>query len=471
MNSYLTERNYSKTYSNFSNYNNDNLKPNNLFRNFLVKENAGHSSKYFHLKKKEILPEYTNIKKKINYNTNKIRSYFDIENTIFKEIKMKQAISYSKFKKGVRMYFFGPRGTITQRNIKLRKFYENQEKKNLDINTKIYAGRWEYYDNPIKYNRYLDRLKTNRKKLLKIRGNFSTEDDINNKIHAIYLKQKEKEINNRITESLRIDRNALQKKLRRFSVMNNDNQVSIYTKNLFEYTSIEPKGRKYSNEKINNLSAFRSNTKLEHFFTERKDENYNIRNIESYKTLDLNKIKNAFKRDYLERKVKYEKKKYFNKLKYNLNLKLDSFIDPSKNLLKTIKVIKKKNKTNYKYRKNKMNMNKEDIKVIGEDDKKINKDNIIDLIKESNKNKRNKDSKSVPRKIYFSYFDESRRKIHNSVKEFIKNIWKQKEEEKERKYFEKVRIKFKANTKLIQKLSINLENAIEKEKLKNKINE
>ena len=116
-------------------------------------------------------------------------------------------------------------------------------------------------------------------------------------------------------------------------------------------------------------------------------------------------------------------------------------------------------------------MNKEDIKVIGEDDKKINKDNIINLFKESNKNKRNKDSKSVPRKIYFSYFDESRRKIHNSVKEFIKNIWKQKEEERERKYFEKVRIKFKANTKLIQKLSINLENAIEKEKLKNKINE
>ena len=157
-----------------------------------------------------------------------------------------------------------------------------------------------------------------------------------------------------------------------------------------------------------------------------------------------------------------KKKKYFNKLKNNLNLKLDSFIDPSKNLLKTIKVIKKKNKTNYKYRKNKMNMNKEDIKEIEEDDKKINKDNIIDLIKKSNKNKRNKDSKSVPRKIYFSYYDESRKKIHNSIKDFIKNIWKQKEEERERKYFEKVINQFEANSKLIHKLSMKLIKTIEK---------
>ena len=464
MDSYLSDRNYIKTETNFNLYNKKRIRPNNLFRNFLVKENAGHTSKYFHLKKKEILPEYTNINKKINYHIKQLRSYFDIENTIFKEIKEKQAVAYSRFKKGMRMYFFGPKGTVTQKNIKLKKFYEKKEKKKVDLSAKIYAGRWEYYDDSIKYNSYMDRLKTNRKRLLNMGGNFSTEDDINNKIHAIYLKEKEKEknINSRISDSLKIDKNALQKKLRRFSVMNNDNQVSIYTKNFFEYTSIDPHGRKGLNEKLNDLSSFRSNSKLQNVLTEKNDDKNKVKSITSYKTSDLKKIKNIFKREYLERKIRTEKKKYFKKLKHTLNFKLDSFIEPSEKLCKTMKIIKIKNETNYNFRKKKMNMNKDDIKVIGEDDKKINEDNVNDLVKANYKNKRNKDSKSVPTKIYFSYYDESRKKIHKSIKEFIKNIWKQKEEERERKYFEKMRVKFEANRKLIKKLCFNLENTIEK---------
>ena len=127
-----------------------------------------------------------------------------------------------------------------------------------------------------------------------------------------------------------------------------------------------------------------------------------------------------------------------------------------------MKTIKIQNEINYNFRRKKMNMNKDDIKVIGEDDKNINDGNVNDLVKANYKNKRNKDSKSIPSKIYFSYYDESRKKIHNSIKDFIKNIWKQKEEERERKYFEKVRNQFEANSKLIHKLSMKLIKTIEK---------
>ena len=64
MRNYYTERNYSLTANNQNFYKTERLKPNNIFRSFLIKENADNSSKYFRFKKKEILPEYANIKKK-----------------------------------------------------------------------------------------------------------------------------------------------------------------------------------------------------------------------------------------------------------------------------------------------------------------------------------------------------------------------------------------------------------------------
>ena len=86
------------------------------------------------------------------------------------------------------------------------------------------------------------------------------------------------------------------------------------------------------------------------------------------------------------------------------------------------------------------------------------------FVKTNYTNRRNKDSKGVPSKIYFSYYDQSKSKIHKSVKEFVRNIWKMKEEEREKKYFKNIRVKFNANRKLIKQLGVFLDNAKKKSK-------
>ena len=474
MNNNFSDNNFSKTETNFNYFNKDMLKPNSIFRNFLIKENCGNVIKNLQFKRKEILPEYSDIKKKINYHINEIRSYYDIENTIFKEIKLKDTIAYSEFKKGMSLFFFGPQGAVTKRNKKLKKFYKIQEKNKIGLNTKIYAGRWEYYDESTKHNKYLNRLKTTRKKILKIGGNFSTEEDINDKLHAIYLKNKEKMQNGKISDSLRIDKNILNKKLRRYSVINNINQVGIFSKNFFEYTSIDPLNRKDSSGYVNNFS-FRTNNKkyptaltLPEILREADEDSFNRKkNLTMYNSSDLKKIKNIFKRTRLEQKIKSEKKKHFKKFGKKINMKLNSIVEPSKNLLDCMKTIKKNHQTKLNFKENKY-IFKDDIKVIGEDFKKENIDNMNKFVETNTKKQRKKDDKSAPSKIYFSYYDKSRNIIHKSIREFVKNLLRNKEEEKERKYFKNIRQHFEDNRRTMNLLRINITKALNKGELNQK---
>ena len=195
MRNFYSERKYAKTEKNF--------KPNNLFRNFLIKENADHSSKHFVFKRREILPEYTNIRKKINHHIREVKSLYNIENTIFKEIKSKDVIAYNKFAKNMTMYFFGPKGAVTMKNKKLKKYYEKQNKHDkIGLNTKIYAGEWKYYEETAG-NKILDRLEFNKQKKLKTSQNFTQENDMAYKLHSLYLKKKvEKERNRRKEEEI-----------------------------------------------------------------------------------------------------------------------------------------------------------------------------------------------------------------------------------------------------------------------------
>ena len=190
MKDYYTERTYSNSInrSNNNNYT-SRINFNSLFRNFLVDENVDDSKKFFVNKKKEILPSYTNIKERIEEGRKDIKSKFNIESTLFREIQLKDLVSYSNFAKKISQYFFGPNGIITKRNINLKKFHKSREKKQKEnFNTKIYAGTWLYLDENPKYTRFLSRLKNNRKKILNIGGNFSTEDDFAQKLHNTYLK-------------------------------------------------------------------------------------------------------------------------------------------------------------------------------------------------------------------------------------------------------------------------------------------
>ena len=73
--------------------------------------------------------------------------------------------------------------------------------------------------------------------------------------------------------------------------------------------------------------------------------------------------------------MRNEKKNHFNRLKLNLNIKLNSIIEPSYILLQSMNLIKKSNETSFHSRNNQIKY-KEDIKVIGGDDKKEKYDNM-----------------------------------------------------------------------------------------------
>ena len=473
MRNFYSERKYAKTEKNF--------KPNNIFRSFLIKENADNSSKHFVFKRREILPDYTNIRKKINNHIKEVKSLYNIENTIFKEIKSKDVIAYNKFAKDMTMYFFGPKGAVTMKNKKLKKYYEKQNRHDrIGLNTKIYAGRWEYYEESVG-NKVLNRLEFNKQKRLKTSQNFTHEDDAAYKMHSLYLKKKvEKERNRRKEEETsdnnhKISRNSLQKNGRRHSMLSDINQISMYNENFFK-TSIEPyKNKMDSTENnMNSLNSLRLSHKRSSTINKLpdilKEHKYYYNNTDSpikSKTIsrspNLKRIRDIVKREHLLEKMKTEKRNHFNRLKLSLNIKLNSIIEPSYILLQSMNLIKRNNETNFHYRNNKIKY-KEDIKVIGEDDKKEKSDNMNKFVKTNYTNRRNQGSKGVPSKIYFSYYDQSKSKIHKSVKEFVRNIWKMKEEEREKKYFKNIRLKFEANRKLIEKLGVSLDNAKKKSK-------
>jgi len=450
-----TERNYYKTENNFS-------KSIDIFRNFLIRENADHCSKIYQTKRKEILPDYSSIKNKIRNRVKEIKTYYDIKGTIFKEIQSNDTLLYDKFKKDVTLFFFGPKGFITQKHRKLKKYYAMKNKNKIGLNTKIYAGRWEYYENSNTQSRYMDRLKNARKKILEIGGNFSTEESLEDRIHNFVSKIKKKD--KKEDENLVIDKKILQKRLRRFSVVNNSVPRNLLHKSFFE-TSIEPSIRKNTNDDLNVMNVFRSKFKrgttintLPSILRDNSQKN------KSNKIIDLKKIKNIFKKQKMLDKIRKEKKQHLKKLSDKINLKLISIIGNNKVLNDNMNLIKKKNEVSYTDGRSRRQKFKEDVKVIGEDDKKERYDNMTKFMEANSKKQRKKDSKSAPSKIYFSYYDQSRKYIHKSVKEFVRNIWKNKEEERERKYYKNVRKKFKENQEFIIQLGMNLDNLINSKK-------
>ena len=477
MRNYYTERNYSLTANNQDFYKTQRL-PNNIFRSFLIKENADNTSKYFRFKKKEILPEYTNIKKKINCQIREIKSYFDVKGTLFKEIKSRDITMYSKFAKDMKLFFFGPKGMITQKNPHLKKYYNIQEKKKMGLNTKIYAGRWEYLEDTMKHNRYLNRLKSNRKKMLKIGGHFTTEDDVGSKIHDLFLKKKKIDERKKSKKEKEKDKESFKKTLeknkRRFSMTNDINKINIFNKNIFEYTSLEPYKRENSRGNTNFINTLnerknRSRPSLPYIFQNKIGDLSNKTSIESKsdssssktevktKKYNLDKIKNIFKREKIRKKINKENRKHFKKINFSIKTKLNEIIEPSRNLMKNIDVIKRNNKTTYNFRDNK-DKYKEDIKVIVEDDRKDNEQNMNEFVKTNYKKQIIQKKSNIPVKIHFSYYDRSKANIHNSIKDFIRNITRINEEEREKKYHKNIKDQFHANCKIIEKLGMNLDN-------------
>ena len=453
MKDYYTERTYSNSINRSINNNyTSRINFNSLFRNFLVDENVDDSKKFFVNKKKEILPSYTNIKERIEEGRKDIKSKFNIESTLFREIQLKDLVSYSNFAKKISQYFFGPNGIITKRNINLKKFHKSREKKQKEnFNTKIYAGTWLYLDENPKYTRFLARLKSNRKKILNIGGNFSTEDDYAQKLHNTYLKGSRK---NKLKEI---------------------KEEKTPEKNIFEFTTIN---RPYNIKKALTQRKYINKDKINHLllntspnFFEKNSRNINSIEQKRNKTMyndkftsrKKSKIKTIYLRERLFEKENKKKKKYFSNIKLTINKKLDTMNNPIRNMKKEIYLIKKNNKVFHTFGENKEKY-KEDIKVIGEDDQKDTDDFMDNFIKKAYKIHLQNRKNYNPRKIFFTYYENKGNTARESLKKFMRNIEKIKDEERKIKYGKSIRDIFKNNIRTIEHLGKELDEL----KIKNK---
>ena len=164
-----------------------------LFSHFLVKESRlNNISDKNSLKiKNDIMPEYISIRKTIDKKIKDIKSYFNINNSIFKEMQSKNTFVLNNFRKGFLKYFFGPRGIVTEKNKDLNDFYESMGLK-IGLNTQIYAGSLDYYDFLSKYDSYFERLKSSRKSMLKMSENIAIAENATEKLHALYMENVQK---------------------------------------------------------------------------------------------------------------------------------------------------------------------------------------------------------------------------------------------------------------------------------------
>ena len=165
---------------------------------------------------------------------------------------------------------------------------------------------------------------------------------------------------------------------------------------------------------------------------------------------------NIFLKDRLFEKEKLKKKKYFSNLKITINTKINSMNNPVKEMRKEIFLIKKKNRTFHTFRENK-DKYKEDIQVIGEDAQKDTDDFIDKFIKKAFRNQIKDKKNNNPKKIFFTYFENKGNTVRESLKNFVKNIAKIKEEERKVKYSKSIREQFRSNFKLIKKLGKELD--------------
>ena len=130
-------------------------------------------------KNRILLPDYKNLKKEIIEVKTKFRNFFDIKNTIFKDMITKyNSTTYQNFIRGFGKLYFGPFGIVTRKYKFLRDFYFRDA-----LNDKIFAGNLEYYDKDYIFNfdKYQQNLKESKKKILSLSKNyaiFTDKDDI-----------------------------------------------------------------------------------------------------------------------------------------------------------------------------------------------------------------------------------------------------------------------------------------------------
>lgn len=243
-----------------------------LYNNFLIKENYQKNALI-----KEIMPDYADIDSQIKKKIVNVRDLYAID-PLFREMQSANSFAMNLFKKGFRKMFFGPKGIVTKKSPELRSYHKSFESK-IDLNTKIFAGSLDYYDYLCNYSSFFERLKNSRKKMLKINGNFTITNNMQEKMHAAYLEYEKKR-----------EQNKMKKKLLLKKQKNSSMNISRHNKNIKDNKTIDVK----NNTKID--FYIQSDTKIRNiknnFFLDKMSKSNKMLNTQN---LFLNYIKNSEK--------------------------------------------------------------------------------------------------------------------------------------------------------------------------------
>ena len=138
---------------------------------------------------------------------------------------------------------------------------------------------------------------------------------------------------------------------------------------------------------------------------------------------------------------------------------------PTKNMKQQIYSIKRNNKTINTYKEDNKDKYKEDIQVIGEDDQKETEDFMDDFLKKTYRMHIRGRNNMIPKKIFFTYYEQGANSERESLKKFLRNIERIKDIERKIKYGKSIRDQFKYNFNLIKKLGKELEDSKVKGKM------
>ena len=518
----LTENKNDSFFEKFRKTSTDN-NPNKIFslyNNFLIKENRYNYThkNNIHNKPKEILPEYSNIKTRIETDKNLFDKIYE-DDPIFKSVMDRKTL-VNIFTKGFKNIFLGPRGLITKKSVFMKKYYKSLKPKKVNFHDKLFIGSMSLFDSLGESSAHNKRLKSNFKKMIQMHGNFDL-----NKINSVNLKQNKKnfvgkklEISN---EGNNLENNK--RKNKRFSQFYKSHNLFLdYKNNLIQDNNTSAsliKARKSTrqvthlnflrfknlinisesnnnNSKINNNSSNNNNDDENKNISQKKIipdisnlepipnknlfiktfQNSKEKKIKNFKKEILKTEENTDKKnnknkklieDYASKPINFAKyfkqkkeiKNYVNSFEKSFNKKLFS----SKNSNQLIKerlnnfIIKKEK---YVIKKNKYFRKKmqEPYNEFKEDSKNEEKfKNFAKNVDFSNNNflSDKKDDKIKTYNMFYNYKVRTGGNI--PVKEYLKDIKRKKEKEKENKLLKSVRLHFKANSKIIHDLTISLD--------------
>ena len=295
----------------------------------------------FFNKNKNFEVQFTDIKKEIKKRSNTLKRYFNIKNSIFKEMQSKyNSLIYQELVNNMGNYFFGPYGKVTEKYKFLRDYYINQDMK-MGFNSKILAGTLDYYSLLSDYDSYSQRINSTKEQLLFSSRNLAVAKSGFD-----------------IIDQSALSNNKLFNKRKNFVDLNIKSIKNLYT-NFNSNKSTDTLGK---NEKKKQIKKIRIKINPE-IKNDTMDNNQNLKynqfnnsilkknNIETLESLSMHKSpqKTILERYSNDLKIKELKQKL--KYMYSYNDSQSSSSKKSSNEISKINILKKRNVENYLKRK------------------------------------------------------------------------------------------------------------------------